>query len=892
MRRGTVSLVGRVLVMALAALLAPSVPAQELQNPDRLLEEAERLAWLKAWARAEPLYAEAARLYAARGDRRNEVFAEINRLRGELPRLPVPVVSQRLAEFLDDPIVQADDRVRLRCLVIKGETDEDLDPTLAEESWREALEIAQRIGEPRWANRARGELGFVAFMMGDLTSGIISVSQAIAEAQKNGDTPSLVRWLTLFGVGYLELGRPQQAIDFFDRALKVAESIPELRSPVMTYVAKGDALVKLGRDQDAEVLIDETFEVASQVGALGYQAQLTMKRAEIAARRGQTGEAMRLLDEAAAFANQAGGDRLFAEVTLAVSGLNLALKRPDAADAALADGITAARKVGGHLLLARLLAARADVLSGWNRHAEAGELLEEASDLLEGVLTKTSSPWVRSRVIGSMDELFLARLRLEASAGQDAGRAFAIVEQARGRTLVDLMLSTPIADFARSPELRQREREIAALQVKLLTATGRAERQRLLDQIFIAEGQLAPVTTELFRLTQTAPRRPLTLKDVQQALRPDEVLLEFTLTEPDSYCIVVTRSSARLQRLPGKSAIEGQVTSLLTAVREGKNPEAEARTVSATLLTRIPELARHRRVIVSPDGELHQLPFELLPASSGQALLHSHVVSYTPSGSVLAILRNRAAQPTVTRVALAVSASPDATGPDGTATASTASVLRDVPRGVYDLDVARLPSLPSANAEARSVGTTLGADVSTVLIGEASTELALKRQPLQDYRVLHFAVHGILSTKSPTRSALLLRPAAAEDGLLQAWEVLSFRLRAELVTLSACDTGTGVTHGQEGVSSLVRPFLAAGARTVVANLWAADDRFSLTLMREFYRRLATGADVAEALRAAKLRMLELFGPQAVPRLWSGLLVYGDGANTVTTGGPAGQPGAR
>lgn len=155
MRGGTVSLVGRILVVVFAALFYPSASAQEVQNPDRLLEEAERLAWVKAWARAEPLYAEAARLYAARGDRRNAIFAEINRLRGELPRLPVPEVSQRLSEFLDDPIVQADDRVRLRCLVIKGETDEDLDPSLAEESWREALEIAERIGEPRWANRAR-----------------------------------------------------------------------------------------------------------------------------------------------------------------------------------------------------------------------------------------------------------------------------------------------------------------------------------------------------------------------------------------------------------------------------------------------------------------------------------------------------------------------------------------------------------------------------------------------------------------------------------------------------------------------------------------------------------------------------------------------------------------
>jgi CHAT domain-containing protein len=74
--------------------------------------------------------------------------------------------------------------------------------------------------------------------------------------------------------------------------------------------------------------------------------------------------------------------------------------------------------------------------------------------------------------------------------------------------------------------------------------------------------------------------------------------------------------------------------------------------------------------------------------------------------------------------------------------------------------------------------------------------------------------------------------------------------------------------------------MASGARAVVANLWAADDTFTLALMREFYRRLAAGADVAEALRDAKLQMLKSFGPQAVPRLWSGVLVYGDGRGVV------------
>jgi CHAT domain-containing protein len=166
------------------------------------------------------------------------------------------------------------------------------------------------------------------------------------------------------------------------------------------------------------------------------------------------------------------------------------------------------------------------------------------------------------------------------------------------------------------------------------------------------------------------------------------------------------------------------------------------------------------------------------------------------------------------------------------------------------------------------------------LVGNAATELAIKRHPLDDYRIVHFAVHGIPSTRYPARAALLLREGEGEDGVLQAREVLALRLRADVVTLSACDTGSGVVHEQEGVASLVRPFLAAGARSVVASLWAADDEFSLGLMREFYRQLASGTDVGDALRRAKLAMVERFGPHAAPRLWSGFQVHGDGTATL------------
>jgi CHAT domain-containing protein len=277
-------------------------------------------------------------------------------------------------------------------------------------------------------------------------------------------------------------------------------------------------------------------------------------------------------------------------------------------------------------------------------------------------------------------------------------------------------------------------------------------------------------------------------------------------------------------------------------------------------------------VIVCAEGSLQQVPFELLEpgGSTARRLLESHVVSYTPSAAILAILRTQGVPPSASRMALAVGASPDS--PQAAANGSSSS---SATRGVYDLDAAQLRPLPLAAEEAQFVGEVFRPKQSHVLVKEAATESALKAEPLADYRVLHLAAHGIMSTKVPARSALVLRPSGTEDGLLQAREILDLRLGATLVTLSACDTSTGTDQGQDGVASLVRPFVAAGAHAVVANLWAADDTFTAALMREFYRELAAGEDIGESLRRAKLRMIESFGPQAVPRLWSGVLAYGD-----------------
>jgi tetratricopeptide (TPR) repeat protein len=256
-------------IVALVLILPYS--RQDAPDPMKLLQEADRLAWLRNWTRAEPLYAEAERLFADRTDKRNALYAGVSKLRAQLPRLSVPEVSDRLAAYLENPIVLGDDRLRLRCLVIKGEVDTDLDPAFAEQAWREALQLAANLGESAWANRAEGELGLVAFLQGDIGDSAIRLQRALQVAQSNGDVASVVRWLTLFGHGYVELGRAEEGLDSYERALKIASTVPELHFPLMTYVGKGDALVKMGRLSDAERSLSDAPRSPAKKGRSGIR---------------------------------------------------------------------------------------------------------------------------------------------------------------------------------------------------------------------------------------------------------------------------------------------------------------------------------------------------------------------------------------------------------------------------------------------------------------------------------------------------------------------------------------------------------------------------------------------------------------------------------------------
>jgi CHAT domain-containing protein len=183
-----------------------------------------------------------------------------------------------------------------------------------------------------------------------------------------------------------------------------------------------------------------------------------------------------------------------------------------------------------------------------------------------------------------------------------------------------------------------------------------------------------------------------------------------------------------------------------------------------------------------------------------------------------------------------------------------------------------LVALPESEHEVETIATDLPKP-NTVLVGDHATETNFKQLPLSRFSVIHLALHGYVDPEIPDRSALVFAPenAATDDGLLQVREIRTLRINANLVTLSACNTGVGPI-GEEGVENIVNAFIEAGAESVVSTLWELQDHSTAQLMTSFYAHLAKGEEKAEALRKAQLEILNSGAP---PYYWAGVELDGE-----------------
>lgn len=163
----------------------------------------------------------------------------------------------------------------------------------------------------------------------------------------------------------------------------------------------------------------------------------------------------------------------------------------------------------------------------------------------------------------------------------------------------------------------------------------------------------------------------------------------------------------------------------------------------------------------------------------------------------------------------------------------------------------QLKPLPGAELEANAISKLLKTEP---LVGSKATEATVVKR-LPQARFVHLATHGLFDDIQGLNSGIALTPSGKDDGLLTASQILDLKLNAELVVLSACDTGRGHLTG-DGVIGLSRSFISAGVPSVLVSLWSVPDAPTALLMTEFYQNLQNGSDKAQALRQAMLTTMK------------------------------------
>jgi CHAT domain-containing protein len=386
------------------------------------------------------------------------------------------------------------------------------------------------------------------------------------------------------------------------------------------------------------------------------------------------------------------------------------------------------------------------------------------------------------------------------------------------------------------------------------------------------------------------------LGSIQSELRGgNTLLLEYALGDERSYLWSVTEDSVKGYVLPGKGTLEQSARALYTTITArqlinaqvddtyqarveaaDKQYQQEALHLSRMLLEPVVHELGNNRLIIVSEGALQFVPFEALPTPSiakgdvgepNSLLISRHEIVSLPSMSVLTEIRAIKRQPSLSG-RIAVFADPVSSASDDRLRSSSPSAV----------SASSLIRLAHSAEEADEIAKISPRNTWIAKGFDANREKVLTSL-LTEYRIVHFATHGLIDTQHPELSGLVLsiaRPdGSLENGYLKLHDIYGLKMAADVTVLSACDTALGKDVKGEGLIGLTRGFIYAGSKSVVASLWKVDDRATAVLMKHFYEKmLRDGLPPAAALRSAKEIVRQQPGWSA-PYFWAGFVIQGE-----------------
>jgi CHAT domain-containing protein len=857
--------IGLIVCGAICAVARAQATADD---PDALLKHALRYGDLYNWADAASLFTQAEQLYSARGDSRNALYAHFGRLRSTMEQLSLPEVSEELGLDLDNnPLLQTDNELRLFCLIVRGDIDGEIDAVPMRRDWEAALKVAQIVGDRKWENRASGEIGFALFLAGDVTAARQKVTAALIGATMLQDAGAQIRYLAAIGHGFVQLGSYDDALGYFDKALKIAAANPDSGYQFVVNEGRLQAFRSMGKLDAAQELADEIIAHARTKQKHVKETQALITASTIATAKNDENKAVEDLQDAIELAQKGGFARLLADAQFYLE--DIYRKRGDLpkAESLAAAAADATQSSGDIYLLPLRLQALAQLQASQGKYLEASETYDRASDVLDSMIGNVTSAQAKLGLITSMSAIYSEHFTLIALHLNNTPKAFSVLEHARGRVTTDLLMSGRAPDSPKEVEI---EKQIARLNLELTKAKSTDQVRTIRDDIFLVEEArwLAPGSNSW----KSHPWETIPLDRVRKSLAPNQMMLEYVLAEPQSYCLAISKDFARIVPLAGREDIDKLVSAYLETLKTKRTSKQEGANLYSVLFKAIPGASTKVRLIVVPDGRLHLLPFEALVDTAGHYMVASHTITYAPSATALYLMHSIPLQETAQRALLGVGGVPY----DQTPELNKLATLRGYTSGA-------LTNLPASKDEVLAAQAALGNGSDTLLIGPAATKSAFEHG-LDQHSIIHLAVHGFANVKHPDRAALILLSdqQLGDDGILEASEIVHLHTNADLVVLSACDTAVGSLQGEEGVANLSLAFMLAGSKSVISTLWSIDDMPALYLMKRFYAHLAAKDSVAYALTSAKRDMLKTYGDQAIPYYWASFRLDGMGDYSIST----------
>lgn len=456
------------------------------------------------------------------------------------------------------------------------------------------------------------------------------------------------------------------------------------------------------------------------------------------------------------------------------------------------------------------------------------------------------------------------------------------------------------------------------------------EIQKLIEDLQQVETEIRQRSPRYAALMQP---RPLTLKEIQtQVLDPDTLLLEYSLGEERSYVWAVTSSSSTSHELPKRAEIETaarRLYDLLNARNTGVKNETDGQRAArvAQADAEIPVAAAslgrmvlgpvtgqlgNRRLIIVADDVLHFIPFGVLPVAGGAAsstnrqrrvtipLIENHEIVNLPSASTLAVIRSEVGRRNKAPRTVVALADP-VFMKDDERVKTDKEPLNEVLKTVNDAlmngsgndrqlvkatedtgvssDGGYVPRLPGTRQEAEQIVAMVPTNERRLALDFAASRDTVTSPELGQYRYVHLSTHGLLNSVHPELSGLVFslvnERGESQDGFLRAHEIFNLKLSPDVVVLSACQTGMGKNIRGEGLVSLTRGFMYAGAPRVVVSLWGVSDLGTTELMARFYHgMLKEGMRPAAALRAAQLSLMN-DKHWASPYYWAPFTLQGE-----------------